>query len=120
VRSAAASDTTRAGVAFDWFQLAPGQDPSAMTDVQLAALPWHACSRVADAGDTDSMVLVPGAPAQGGVLSGAPGAGRSYSFAWDVMRDAGPTAEGFILRATPFDEHGDHGATVYSRIVAHE
>jgi hypothetical protein len=113
-------DTTRAGVAFDWCELAPGQDPTKMNDVQLAALHWRACSRVAGVGDTDSLVVVPGQPAQGGVVSGAPTAPRSYSFAWDSLRDAGATTDGFILRATPFDEHGDHGATVYSRIVAHQ
>jgi len=113
-------DTTRAGVAFDWYQLAPGEDPSKMTDVQLAALHWRACTRAAGVGDTDSMVLAPGQPPQGGLVSGAPGAGRSYSFAWDALHDTGATAAGFILRATPFDEYGDHGATVYSRIVAHE
>jgi hypothetical protein len=113
-------DTTRAGVAFDWYQLEPGEDPSTMTDVQLAAKTWHACTRVVGVGDTDAMILSPGQPPQGGVVSGAPSAPKTYAFAWDALHDAGPTTAGFVLRATPFDEHGDHGATVYSRIVAHE
>jgi hypothetical protein len=91
-----------------------------MSDVQLATLQWRSCTRAAGVGDTDSMVLVPGQPPQGGLASGAPGAGRTYSFAWDALRDVGATDLGLVLRATPFDEHGDHGATVYSRIVAHD
>jgi len=82
-------DTPRAGVAFDWYRLAPGEDPSKMSDVQIASLFWRACTRDAAVGDTDAMVLAPGQPPQGGLVSGAEGAGRSYSFAWDSVHDAG-------------------------------
>jgi hypothetical protein len=110
-------DGTRAGVAFDWSQLLPGENPATMSDSQLASRTWRACSRAEGVGDTDAMIVAPGQPAQGGVVSGAPSAPKTYSFAWDSMKDAGPSATGFILRARAFDEHGDHGVTVYSRLV---
>ncbi len=115
-------DGDRMGVAFDHHHLAPGEDPSAMTDAQLAALKWFPCTRVAGAGDTVSLDARPGVPVPttgdlAGVASAPPGVGRRWTFAWDAFDDAGGATDGFILRATPFCEHRVRGATVYSRIV---
>jgi hypothetical protein len=38
-------DAAPVGVAFDWHRLAAGENPSAMTTAQLAALTWQPCTR---------------------------------------------------------------------------
>jgi hypothetical protein len=111
------------GVAFDWHILAPGEDPAAMTDAQLAALRWFECTRFAGVGDTDSLDARPGVPIPttgdlAGVCSAPPGVGRHWTFAWDVATDVGIwPGNTFIVRGTPFCAHRKRGATVYSRIV---
>ena len=110
-------DTTRVGIAFDWHRLAPGEDPAAMTDDQLASLQWIACSRAVGIGDPDSLVLAPGQPPVGDLVSGFPGAGHSYVFAWAAEQDTGGVGDRFLLRASPFDDQGQRGSTVYSRTV---
>lgn len=110
-------DSGRVGVAFDWHRIAAGEVPANMTDAQLAALKWFPCTRRADVGDGDSLVLAPGRAPEGGLPVAAPGAARSYVFAWDSAEDAGAAVDSYILRATPFDEQGEHGTTIYSRTI---
>ena len=117
-------DREPVGVAFDCHWLAEGEDPSAMSDAQLAALDWVPCTRVPGVGDTDSLETSPGAPipATGplaGVATAPPGVGRSWVFAWDAALDAAGNTRGMILRATPFDTQHNHGSAAYSRIVVH-
>jgi hypothetical protein len=117
-------DCEKVGVAFDWHRLAPGEDPAAMSDAQLETLRWQPCTRLAGAGDTDSLDARPGVPIPtegdlAGLCSAPPGVGRHWTFVWDAVRDADVTTDGYILRATPFDEHRNRGATFYSRIVVH-
>ncbi len=112
-----ALDAGRVGVAFDWHRIAPGEVPASMTDDQLSALKWFACTRKAGVGDGDSLVLTPGQPPEGGLAVAAPGAGLSYVFAWDVAADAGAAVDNYILRATVFDTEGEHGVTSYPRTI---
>ena len=115
-------DCEKVGVAFDWHRLAPGEDAATMTPVQLSGLQWRPCTRLAGVGDTDSLdartgVPIPASGDLSGVCSAPLGVGRHWTFAWDAARDVGVTTDGFILRATPFDQERNRGATVYSRIV---
>lgn len=116
-------DGDRMGVAFDWHRLAPGENPAAMSDTQLAALAWSPCTRLFGAGDPDSLDARPGVPVPttgdlAGVPSAAPGRTPSpLTFAWDAVRDAGSAPGSFILRGTPFCQHRNVGSTVYSRTV---
>lgn len=117
-------DSERLGVAFDFHRLAAGEDPATMTDAALDALDWSPCTRRTDVGDTDALDARPGVPiptsgALAGVPSAPPPVGRHWLFAWDAAHDVGATPDGFILRATPFDEHRSVGATVYSRTIVH-
>lgn len=118
-------DCEKAGVAFDWHRLAAGENPAAMTDAQLETLRWQPCTRLAGVGDTDSLgarigVPLPATGDLAGVCTGAPGVGRHWVFAWDVLTDVGGTPDRFIVRGTPFCQHRSRGKTVYSRIVVHE
>jgi hypothetical protein len=117
-------DCERVGVAFDFHWLAAGEDPSLMSDAQLAALNWLPCTHVAGVGDTDSLDARPGSPIpntgdQAGVCTAPPGVGRHWVFAWDAELDDAGTTRGMILRATPFDEQRNVGSSAYSRIVVH-
>jgi hypothetical protein len=118
-------DCEKVGAAFDYHRLAPGEDPATMSAFQLSSLQWRPCTRSAGVGDTDSLDSRPGVPipASGdlsGVCSGPPGVGHHWLFAWDAVADEGVTTDRFILRATPFDQERNRGATVYSWIVVHE
>lgn len=110
-------DIARVGIAFDWYRLADGEDPATMTDEQLASRQWLQCTRVAGMGDSDALVLTPGQPAVGDLIAGYPGAGRSYEFAWAAGQDTGGVGDRFLLRASPIDDQGQRGPTVYSRTV---
>jgi hypothetical protein len=117
-------DCERVGVAFDFHWLAEGEDPSLMTDAQLAGLNWLPCTHVADVGDTDALAAQPGVPIpqtgeNAGVCSAPPGVGRQWVFAWDAELDDAGTTRGMILRATPFDAERNVGTPAYSRIVVH-
>ena len=110
-------DVTRVGIAFDWHRLAPEEDPATMTDDQLASLQWLQCSRKEGVGDSDALVITPGRPAVGDLVAGYPGAPHSYVFAWAAAQDTGGVGDRFLLRATPIDDQGQRGPTVYSRTV---
>lgn len=115
-------DVDRAGVAWDFHRLAPGEDPALLSDEDLAALVWFPCTRKAGEGDTNRLESRPGVPVpETGELAGVPTSpgGRSFTFAWDAIGDAGPTTDGIILRARPFDQRRARGQTVYSREVVH-
>lgn len=112
-------DVDRVGVAFDFRRLAANEDPVLMTPAQLSQGIWKPCSRNAEdpTGQTDSLDLTPGQAPTGGVASAPPGIGRHWRFAWDAAADFAVTGDRYIVRATPFDEHGARGTTVYSRTV---
>jgi hypothetical protein len=115
-------DCVKAGVAFDFHRVAAGEDPSTATDADLASWKWYPCTRRAGVGDTDGLDVRPGWPIPetgdlAGVCTAPVPVGRHWTFAWDARRDAGGANLPLILRATPFDQHGAHGATVYSRTI---
>jgi hypothetical protein len=119
-------DSPRLAVAFDWHLLRAGEDPTRMSAAQLAALSWLPCTRDAAYGDTDSVetrvgVPLPTSGGLAGVATARPGVGRHAVFAWDTDAEFGRTSptDGFILRATPTDQNGATGPTVYSTVVLH-
>jgi hypothetical protein len=96
------ADFEPVAVAFDWFRLVPGIDPSQMTDTQLENdLDWKPCTRGPGSDPDDG---VPSSPI-----------GRQYKFVWDSKVDVGTVHAQFILRARPFDAKREHGAYVYLR-----
>jgi hypothetical protein len=102
------------GVAFDWCRPEPGQDPSAMTEAELANLFWFPCTRVLGRGDTDSFREPAPGVGQPDLRVMATPNGRAWTFLWDAAGDAGDTVRGpYVLRARPVDAKKEHGATVY-------
>jgi hypothetical protein len=89
-------------VAFDYFRVPDGLDPSGYTPDQLDGLAWQPCSRAEGVGDPDD-----------GVPSAPEGVGRQHTFAWDSLTDVGTVYATFILRAKPFDEKNESGEVVY-------
>lgn len=98
------------GVAFDWYRLGPGEDPSTMTDEQLAELVWNKCTRAVGVGDTDSL----NEPDPTKKIYGTPN-GKSWTFAWNSVADVGTVKDRFILRAQIADQKYEQGAHVYLR-----
>ena len=75
-------DQEQVGVAFDYYRLQPGDDPSAMSDDAMAALTWAPCTRVASEGNTDSFLEADPSKA----IYGSP-KGRQWRFVWNSVAD---------------------------------
>lgn len=97
------------GVAFDYYRLQPGDDPTSMTDDEIGALPWKACTRAAGLGDSDSFRET-GAGKVYGTANG-----RAWTFVWNSVADVGTVRDQFIMRARPVDQKRENGAAVYVR-----
>ncbi len=95
-------DAEFVAVAFDYWRIPDGVDPTTFTDDQLDALVWLPCSRADGVGEPSD-----------GVPSAPEGVGVQHTFAWDSVRDVGTVHARFILRATPFDAKQERGPTVY-------
>ncbi len=89
-------------VAFDYWRVPEGTDPTTLTADELAVLIWQPCTRAAGFGDPDD-----------GVPSAPEGVGIQHTFAWDSLTDVGTVNARFILRAKPFDEKKESGEIVY-------
>ena len=98
------------GVAFDYYRVKAGEDPSGMADEELAALTWEECTRAAGVGNTDSLLEEPAA----NKIYASPN-GKQWSFAWDSIADVGTVYDQFILRARVTDRKFEQGAYVYLR-----
>lgn len=86
-------------VAFDYFRVPDGLDPTTLTPSELDELAWLPCTRADGVGDPND-----GVPA-------APG-GLPYQFAWDSLTDVGTANANYILRARPYDQK-DEGDIAY-------
>ncbi len=111
-------DCEKVGVAFDYHRVAANENPLTMTQAELDATDkvqgyWNACTRATDDGDTDSMVVSPISPPQGGLCSAPPGVGRHYVFTWNSIVDVGTVYAKYILRVRPFDQKREQGAFTY-------
>ncbi len=100
-----ALDIVPVAIAFDFHRVDPGEViPTG--SAQLALLDWHPCTRRLGQGDPDD-----------GVASAPTGVGREATFVWDFVPDLGTldfAAGTYIVRATPYDDRGNLGTTVYS------
>lgn len=93
------ADFESLSVAFDYYRVPEGFDPTGMTPAELAELPWRPCTKAVGVGDPND-----GVPA-------APG-GIGYEFAWDSLADVGTANADYIIRGRTYDQKDD-GDWVY-------
>jgi hypothetical protein len=97
-------DAAPVAVHFDYHRLAEGERRPT-SPLVLAELDWSACTHAAGHGDPDD-----------GVPSAPTDVGRAATFVWGYESDLGGAgfADGeYLLRGTPYDEHGILGEPVY-------